>query len=118
MARLQKKQSSDAKRKKRLKAETAESTEMATGVKKAVAVPKKSAEPGAWQALAAKKPNFLNQAIQFLREVRIELKKVTWPTRKQTFGSTVVVIILVMIISVFLGVADFGLNNLIRVVLQ
>ena len=119
MARLQKKQSPDAKRRKKLKAENAgDGTEQAKGVKKAIAVPKKSADGGARQARAAKKPNFLNQSVQFLREVKVELKKVTWPTRKQTLGSTVVVIILVFIISIFLGVADFGLNNLIRVVLQ
>jgi preprotein translocase subunit SecE len=61
---------------------------------------------------------YIDKSIQFLREVKVELKKVTWPSRKQTMGSTVVVLILVMIISVFLGVADIGLSSLIRVVLQ
>ena len=59
----------------------------------------------------------LEQSIQFLREVKIELKKVTWPTRKQTIGFTVVVIILVIIISFFLGVVDIGLSALIQLVL-
>ncbi len=58
------------------------------------------------------------KGIQFLREVRIELKKVTWPPRNQVVGSTVVVIILVMIISMFLGVVDIGLSNLVRIVLR
>ena len=62
--------------------------------------------------------NFIDKSLQFLREVRVELKKVTWPSRKQTIGSTVVVIILVMIISFFLGLVDFGLSNLIRAILQ
>ena len=44
----------------------------------------------------------LQKSLQFLREVKVELNKVTWPTRKQTIGSTLVVIILVMIISFFL----------------
>jgi len=61
---------------------------------------------------------FWNKGIQFLREVKVELKKVTWPSRKQTIGSTLVVIILVMIISLFLGVVDFGLSGIIRVVFQ
>jgi preprotein translocase subunit SecE len=64
------------------------------------------------------KQNFLGKAIQFLREVKVELKKVTWPSRKQTVGSTVVVILLVMIISFFLGIVDIGLSSLVRVVLQ
>jgi preprotein translocase subunit SecE len=58
------------------------------------------------------------RAVQFLREVKIELKKVTWPTRKQTLGSTAVVIVLVMIISVFLGLVDLSLGNLVRAVFR
>lgn len=60
----------------------------------------------------------VDKALQFLREVKVELKKVTWPTRKQTLGSTAVVIVLVMIISLFLGIVDFGLSHLLRVVLN
>ncbi|MEJ2157704.1 MAG: preprotein translocase subunit SecE, partial [Desulfobacteraceae bacterium] len=65
----------------------------------------------------AKDDNILQKSMQFLREVKIELKKVTWPTRKQTMGSTVVVIVLVAIISLFLGLVDLGLSSLVRVVL-
>jgi len=65
----------------------------------------------------AKEDNLLQKSIQFLREVKIELKKVTWPTRKQTMGSTMVVLILVTIISLFLGLVDMGLSQLVRVVL-
>ena len=66
---------------------------------------------------ATTEPNFLQKSTQFLREVKIELKKVTWPTRKQTMGSTVVVVVLVMIFSLFLGLVDVGLSSLIRLVL-
>jgi preprotein translocase subunit SecE len=62
-------------------------------------------------------PGVVQKSTQFLREVKIELKKVTWPTRKQTMGSTVVVVILVVIIALFLGLVDLGLSGLIRVVL-
>ncbi len=61
--------------------------------------------------------SYLGKATLFLREVRAELKKVTWPSRKQTIGSTVVVIVLVAIISLFLGVVDVALSGVIRVVL-
>lgn len=54
---------------------------------------------------------------QFLKDSRTELRKVTWPTSKQTFASTSVVIIVVVIISVFLGVVDFGLSKIIRMAL-
>jgi len=60
----------------------------------------------------------IGKALQFLREVRVELKKVTWPSRKQTIGSTVVVLILVIIISFFLGAVDLGLDQLVRMILQ
>jgi hypothetical protein len=40
----------------------------------------------------SKKKTFIDKGIQFLREVKVELKKVTWPSRKQTMGSTVVVL--------------------------
>jgi preprotein translocase subunit SecE len=55
--------------------------------------------------------------IRFLKEAKSELKKVTWPTRKQTLASTSVVIIVVVIVSIFLGIVDFGLAKVIRLVL-
>lgn len=60
----------------------------------------------------------VDQSIQFLREVKVELKKVAWPSKKQTIGSTAVVLILVFIIAAFLGVVDMGLSGLVRLVLQ
>ncbi len=67
---------------------------------------------------AIKAPAFWTNSVQFLREVKIELKKVTWPSRKQTMGSTLVVIILVVIISSFLGLVDMGLTGAIKYILQ
>ncbi|MBW2201756.1 MAG: preprotein translocase subunit SecE [Deltaproteobacteria bacterium] len=72
---------------------------------------KRKVEPGKVKA-------FLDTSVQFLREVKVELKKVVWPSRKQTLGSTVVVLILVFIISFFLGAVDIGLSSIIRIVLQ
>jgi preprotein translocase subunit SecE len=60
----------------------------------------------------------MEKVVQFLREVKVELRKVTWPSKKQTVGSTVVVIVLVMIISLFLGVVDIALSKLAQVLLQ
>ena len=61
--------------------------------------PKKAPTSFAKSAVVKKEKNFFDKALQFLREVKIELKKVTWPSRKQTIGSTAVVIVLVIIIS-------------------
>ena len=53
----------------------------------------------------------------FLAGSKVELKKVTWPTPKQTLASTSVVIIVVLIVSSFLGIVDFGLTKIVRLVL-
>lgn len=60
----------------------------------------------------------ISKTLQFLREVRVELKKVTWPSRKQTIGATAVVLILIIIISFFLGAVDVGLRQLVRMIIQ
>ncbi len=57
------------------------------------------------------------KAKQFLKEVKIELKKVVWPTRKDTIASTSVVLIIVTIIAIFLGLVDLGLSRIIRLIL-
>ncbi len=54
---------------------------------------------------------------QFLKEVKAELKKVTWPTYKGAIASTSVVIVVVIIVSIFLGLVDMGLTRLIRMIL-
>ncbi len=59
----------------------------------------------------------LSKTRQFLEEARAELKKVTWPTRKQTFASTAVVLVVVIVVSIFLGLVDFGLAKIIKVLL-
>jgi preprotein translocase subunit SecE len=43
----------------------------------------------------------------FFREVRVEMKKVTWPTRKELLKSTGVVIVAVVIAAAFIGVFDY-----------
>jgi preprotein translocase subunit SecE len=70
------------------------------------------------QISVVKEPAFWVKTRQFLQEVIMELKRVTWPSRKETIASTAVVIILVLIISFFLGMVDFGLSSLVGFVLQ
>jgi preprotein translocase subunit SecE len=55
--------------------------------------------------------------IRFLKEAKTELKKVTWPTPRQTLASTSVVIIVVIIVSIYLGIVDFAVAKAIRLVL-
>ncbi len=60
--------------------------------------------------------DFVAKAGQFLREARNELKKVKWPTRKELMASTAVVIVLVLVVSLFLGIVDFGLIKIIKTI--
>ena len=55
----------------------------------------------------------LRKAVTFLREVRAEMTKVTWPSTAELKGQTLVVIIAVLIIAAFVGVVDLILNNTI-----
>jgi len=54
--------------------------------------------------------------IKFLREVKLELKKVSWPSRKEISGSTGVVIVTVIIVAVYLGILDFILQHLMLLI--
>ena len=53
----------------------------------------------------------------FFREVSVELKKVSWPTRQQTVSATVVVIVLTTIVAFFLGIVDIILVRLIGTIM-
>ena len=128
MGRIQRKKSSVAKKKKKQAVATQPAVDVKDigkpGAKKvalreAPAKVIKNKQAAAASPPAGKpKDNIFTKTAQFLREVKVELKKVTWPSRKQTIGSTAVVIALVILISLFLGVVDFGISSLIRIVLQ
>ncbi len=55
---------------------------------------------------------------QFIRETRQELKKVTWPTREELVASTVLVVMTTFILAAFIGVVDFFLSILIRLLIR
>jgi preprotein translocase subunit SecE len=50
--------------------------------------------------------NFINSIREFLNDVRGELKKVSFPTRAETIGSTTVVIVFCIIMSLYLSFVD------------
>ncbi len=55
---------------------------------------------------------------EFFKEVKIEIKKVVYPSREELIGSTWIVIITVFVVSVFLGVVDLGLTKLIGLAIR
>jgi preprotein translocase subunit SecE len=60
----------------------------------------------------------LKKAVDFLREAKAELKKVTWPTRKETISSTWLVLIMTVIVSAYLGLVDSVLAWIIKKILS
>ncbi len=48
----------------------------------------------------------MKKLIQFLKEARVELKKVSWPTRKEVIASTTLVIVVSVLAGLFLGALD------------
>lgn len=55
---------------------------------------------------------------EFLREVKVEIRKVVYPTKEELIGSTWVVIITVIVVSVFLGIVDLGLSKIVSIALR
>jgi preprotein translocase subunit SecE len=50
----------------------------------------------------------------FFSEVRNELKRVTWPSQKEVYATTVVVILTSLFFGLYLFTLDLGLNNLVQ----
>ena len=86
---------------------------------------KAAAQPGPPQPTPKREPERKREAgksparyfrvvAQFLREAKIELKKVKWPTRKELLASTTMVLFLVIVVSLYLGLVDFGLIKIIK----
>jgi preprotein translocase subunit SecE len=70
------------------------------------------------QEQVGKVQDAIPRATTFVTEVWSELKKVHWPTRRETYAATVVVVVITVIVAVFLGVTDYAISHLVRVVLS
>ncbi|MBI5178521.1 MAG: preprotein translocase subunit SecE [Nitrospinae bacterium] len=66
----------------------------------------------------AEKMSPVQQGMQFFAEAKNELKKVTWPTRKETTGITGVVIVTSFVMCIYLGVVDWVLAELIKFLIR
>jgi preprotein translocase subunit SecE len=56
----------------------------------------------------------LDRARTFLTEVRNELKRVTWPSQKEVYATTVVVILTSVFFGLYLFVVDYGINGIVQ----
>ena len=60
----------------------------------------------------------LEKSKRFFKEANLELKRVTWPSRNELIGSTGVVIVSVIILAVFIGIADFILSTFLKFIIR
>ncbi len=60
---------------------------------------------------------FVDNVKEFFQEVKSETKKVTYPTKDETFGTTAVVLVLVTLATVYLWVIDVALSEIIAKIL-
>jgi preprotein translocase subunit SecE len=61
---------------------------------------------------------WLNSVFNFVKESYIELKKVTWLNKKEVLASTLVVVILIVIMSIYIGIIDFILAKIVSLFLR
>jgi preprotein translocase subunit SecE len=60
----------------------------------------------------------MRKALDFLKEVRVELQKVVWPSRRETMQLTIVVIMVTLLVGFFLGGIDLVLTHLTGLILK
>ena len=61
---------------------------------------------------------FVTKVQEFVREVMIEFRKVTWPSRQELINSTVVVIVVTVVLAFFLGGVDIALARIVERILR
>lgn len=54
----------------------------------------------------------------FFKDVKLEMSKVSWPTKNELIGSTIIVIISLAILSVFIGACDIVLSKIINIIMS
>ncbi len=60
----------------------------------------------------------ISQLVEYFELSKGELRKVSWPTRKETWATSITVLVFVFVMSVFLGLIDMGLSHLIEFILS
>ena len=59
-----------------------------------------------------------NKAIKWLKEAKVEFKKVVWPTKQQVAHNTGIVLTVMAVCAIFIGLIDAGLAELLKIVLS
>lgn len=64
------------------------------------------------------KPKIGQRVIEYFKDTRGELRKVSWPTRKQATNLTLIVLAVTVIMALFLGSLDYIFANLVRLIVS
>jgi len=87
--------------------------EKAARLQKGSGVDRRAAPPATTRRAAQQEKRKRAGVRQFLREVRLELKKVDWPTRKELITYTVVVLVTITVLTSFVFAIDWVFAKLI-----
>ncbi|EOR22000.1 preprotein translocase subunit SecE [Cytobacillus oceanisediminis] len=60
----------------------------------------------------------MQSAVKYFREVGRELRKVSWPKKKELTNYTITVLVTVVFFAIFFAVVDLGISELIRLILE
>lgn len=64
----------------------------------------------------AKKPGFGTRVKRFFRDIKAEMKKVTWPTKEQLLHNTGVIVVFIIIVTIILSVLDIAFAKLFELI--
>ena len=59
----------------------------------------------------------IRKITDYLKSIKVEMRKVSWLSKQEIFGSTMIVAVFAIFIAVFLFIADFGLSELVSMLL-
>ncbi len=67
---------------------------------------------------AEARPKIVTRIVEYFRDTRGELRKVTWPTRKQATNLTLIVLAVTAVMALFLGALDYIFATLVRLIIS
>lgn len=76
------------------------------------------AAPVVYEGSRSKFMNIFARPISFLKEVKVELSKVAWSTRRELLASTIVVIVVTVLLGIFIGLIDVVLSRLLTLLFK
>ena len=79
---------------------------------------KKAADKTAVQSQAAGLMGKIKELMEFFEESKVEIKKVVWPTRKETVTTCIAVLVVSVVIALYLGVVDLAFSKIVEAILS